>query len=105
MRNLILAAIVLPLTATGLSAQDVARPMTVDDALKMVRLQNVRMSPGGEWVFFSKSELDWDQNVRRQRHYLTSADGGAAREFIGQEGGSAFRFSPDGNYLSFLRYS
>ncbi|HJO03556.1 MAG TPA: S9 family peptidase [Acidobacteriota bacterium] len=103
MRNLILAAIVLPLTATGLSAQDVARPMTVDDALKMVRLQNVRMSPGGEWVFFSKSELDWDQNVRRQRHYLTSADGGAAREFIGQEGGSAFRFSPDGNYLSFLR--
>jgi hypothetical protein len=37
---------------------DQLRPMTVDDSLNMVRLGNVQMSPDGEWVFFSKSELD-----------------------------------------------
>ncbi len=104
MRTIVFVLVASLLIGTSAVAQDVMRrPMTVDDALNMVRLQNVRMSPGGEWIFFSKSELDWDQNKRRQRHYLTAADGGAAREFIGEAGGSAFRFSPDGGHLSFLR--
>ena len=33
------------------------RPMTVDDALDMVNVGGALMSPDGEWVFFSKSEL------------------------------------------------
>ena len=41
--------------------------MTVDDALNMVRLADVLMSPDGSWVFFSKSELDWDKNKRKTR--------------------------------------
>lgn len=104
MRKVIFAMIVSLFTGTNLFAQDVARrPMSVDDAMNMVRVQNVRMSPDGNWVFFSKSELDWDQNRRKQKHYLIAADGGEATEFIGDAGGSAFRFSPDGKHLSFLR--
>jgi dipeptidyl aminopeptidase/acylaminoacyl peptidase len=92
------------LTGATLAAQDVVRrPMTVDDALNMVRLQNVTMSPDGAWVFFSQSELDWDDNSRNQEHYLIAADGGEAIHFIGNAGGSAFQFSPEGEHLSFLR--
>ena len=77
--------------------------MTVDDALNMVRVQNVTMSPDGAWVFYSQSELDWDDNKRNEEHYLVATDGGEAIHFIGDGGGSAFRFSPDGEHLSFLR--
>lgn len=77
--------------------------MTVDDALNMVRVQNVAMSPDGEWVFFSQSELAWNDNSRKQEHYLIATDGGEAIHFIGDAGGSSFQFSPDGRHLSFLR--
>jgi len=77
--------------------------MTVDDSLDMVRIENVLMSPDGRWVFYSASELDWDENKREQKHYLVPADGGDAIPFIGRAGGSAFQFSPNGEYLSFLR--
>ena len=92
------------LTATSLLAQEAGRrPMTVDDAMNMVRLENVLMSPDGKRVFFSKSELDWGENKRKSSHYMTAADAGEAIQFIGEAGGSAFQFSPDGKYLSFLR--
>ena len=104
MRRVTIGLIATLLTGTGLRAQDPARrPMTVDDALNMVRVQNVTMSPDGAWVFYSQSELDWDDNKRNEEHYLVATDGGEAIHFIGDGGGSAFRFSPDGEHLSFLR--
>lgn len=79
------------------------RPMTVDDALNMVRIGNVMISPDGEWVFFSKSELDWEKNKRKTKYYMTPAEGGETFQYIGETGGSSFQFSPDGKYLSFKR--
>ena len=79
------------------------RPMTVDDALNMVRLGNILMSPDGEWVFFSKSELNWEKNKRRTKYFMIPASGGEAVQYIGSAGGSSFKFSPDGKYLSFKR--
>jgi len=77
--------------------------MTVDDQLNMVGVGNVLMSPGGEWVFYSKSELDWDKNRRKSSYYMIPANGGEARQYIGDTGGRSFQFSPDGKYLSFTR--
>ena len=79
------------------------RPMTIDDSLNMIRLGDVQMSPDGKWVFFSKSELDWEKNKRTKKYVMIPASGGEAKIYIGEEGGSAFRFSPDGKYLSFKR--
>ncbi len=90
------------LTAATLGAQT-HRPMTADDGLDMVRVRGALMSPDGEWVFFSKSELDWSENERKTTYYMVSADGGEPFQYIGEEGGSAFRFSPKGTYLSFRR--
>ncbi len=77
--------------------------MTVDDALNMIRIADVIMAPDGEWVFFSESELDWDENERKKKYYMIPAGGGDATQFIGDAGGESFQFSPDGKYLSFFR--
>lgn len=104
MRKTIVALIFSLLAATSLFAQSSARrPMTVDDVLNMIRIADVLMSPDGEWVFFSESELDWDENKRKKKYYMIPAGGGEAIQFIGDAGGESFQFSPDGKYLSFLR--
>ena len=51
------------------------RPMTTDDALNMVRVSNAMISPDGQWIFFSKSELDWKNNKRKSKYYFTELDG------------------------------
>lgn len=79
------------------------RAMTVDDALNMVRIGSPLISPDGNWAFYSRSELDWDENKRKTKYYLVSTQGGEAFQYIGEAGGSNFRFSPDGKYLSFRR--
>jgi len=79
------------------------RPMTTDDSLNMVSISSVLMSPDGEWIFFSKSELDWEKNKRKTKYYKISAQGGEDFQFISEAGGSSFRFSPDGKFLSFKR--
>ena len=90
--------------AASLCAQDSPRrPMTVDDALNMIRIADVLMSPDGEWVFFSESKLDWEENERKKKYFMIPAGGGQAIQFIGEAGGESFQFSPDGKYLSFLR--
>ncbi len=84
-------------------AQEAPRPMTVDDALNLVRVSNAVMSPDGRQVLFSKSELDWKKNERKTTHYMVSGQGGKPYQYVGEAGGSDFRFSPAGDYLAFLR--
>jgi len=99
-----ISVIISVFIGASLFAQGSARrPMTVDDALSMIRIADVLMSPDGEWVFFSKSELDWDENKRKKKYYMIPAGGGEAIQFIGDAGGESFHFSPDGKYLSFIR--
>ncbi len=81
----------------------VARPMTVDDSLDMDSVGGALMSPGGEWVLFSKNQLDWDENERNTKWYMIPSSGGEAFEYIGDEGGGSFQFSPDGKYLTLTR--
>lgn len=90
------------LVAAPLAAQD-RRPMTTDDGLDMVRVGDALLSPDGAWVFYSLSELDWEENERDETYWMVPAAGGEPFPFIGEEGGSSFRFSPQGTYLSFTR--
>lgn len=104
MRARISVAVHLILCVATLKAQEPARrPMTVDDGLNMVRVGDALISPDGNWVFFSKSELDWKKNKRKKTYYKISSGGSEAVQFIGEAGGSRFQFSPKGTYLSFLR--
>ena len=100
------ALLSVPLFVFGIAqatAQEARRPMTTDDGLDMIGVGNALMSPDGEWVLYSQSELNWDDNKRETKWYMVSADGGEPFQYIGKEGGSAFQFSPDGQYISFRR--
>jgi dipeptidyl aminopeptidase/acylaminoacyl peptidase len=100
------AAAVLILTILFLPAWSLGaekRPMTSDDALNMVRVGGALISPDGKWVFYSRSELEWDKNKRKTTYYMIPSEGGKAFQYIGEAGGSSFQFSPDGRYLSFKR--
>jgi len=79
------------------------RPMTTDDMLNLVQVGDVLISPDGSRVFFSRSTLNWEKNKRESRYYMIPAAGGESFQYIGEAGGSAFRFSPDGNFLAFIR--
>ncbi len=104
MKKIILSGVLFLFCLTIFYSQETnLRPMTVDDALNMVRLGDVRMSPDGKRIFFSKSELDWGKNKRRKKYFMIPASGGDAFQYIGSAGGSSFQFSPDGKYLSFKR--
>ncbi len=79
------------------------RPLTIDDTLEMVRLDDVLISPDGDRVFYSEQHLDWDENKFVKKFFMIPARGGDAVEFVKEDGGESFQFSPDGSYLSFLR--
>ena len=96
-------AIAATVSVTAEARQSNARPMTVDDGLRMARLGDVLISPDGTRVFYSVSELDWADNRRRTRYFMVPFVGGAARPYIGDAGGRSFRFSPNGSHLTFLR--
>jgi dipeptidyl aminopeptidase/acylaminoacyl peptidase len=79
--------------------------MTVDDSLDMPSVGGATMSPDGNSVLYSKSELNWKENKRDTKWYLVPAGGspGDAFQFIGDAGGSSVQFSPDGKHLSLKR--
>ena len=79
------------------------RAMTTDDGLNMVQVNNALISPDGSKVFYRKGELDWDENKRKNTFYMISTEGGEPYQYIGDDGGSNFQFSPDGTYISFKR--
>jgi len=104
MKKFMVACLLIFSSVVFITAQEKERrPMTTDDALNMVRVGQSVMSPDGKWVFFSKSELDWDKNKLKTKYYMISAEGGKSFQYIGEAGGSSFQFSPDGKYLSFKR--
>ncbi|MFO7980289.1 MAG: S9 family peptidase [Candidatus Aminicenantes bacterium] len=100
--KLICVILTFALTAVSIQAQE-KRPMTIDDALNMVQVGNPLVSPDGNWVLFSQSELNWEENKRETKYYMVSAEGGEPFQYIGKKGGSRFQFSPDGRFLTFLR--
>ena len=79
------------------------RPMTTDDGLDMIRVGGAVISPDGTWVLYSRSELDWKENERKTTWWRADADGGEPYRFIGEDGGSSFSFSPDGDRLAAQR--
>jgi dipeptidyl aminopeptidase/acylaminoacyl peptidase len=102
-RTLILAVFTVSITSATAAQEQERRPMTTDDGLNMISLGNALMSPDGEWVFYSRSELDWKENKRKTTYHMVPAAGGESFQYVGEDGGSSFQFSPDGNYLAFRR--
>ena len=89
--------------STSDASEAAPRPMTVDDALDMTRLESAVISPDGGSILYATTELDWKKNERKTRVRMVRSDGGDSWQYLGEDGGSDFAFSPDGRYVTFLR--
>ena len=95
---------ILPFGALVAADDDATpRPMTVDDAIDMVQVGQPLMAPDGSWLLYQETKLDWDDNKRENKVYRVAADGSTRWQYLNDDGGRSFRFSPDGRYLAFLR--
>ncbi len=72
----------------NVSAQ-VKRPLSPDQAIKIVRIRDVLMTPDGGKVFYSRTRLEWDKNKYEKTYYMIPSTGGTPQQFIGKEGGEA----------------
>jgi len=100
-RNILLIIFMLAIAAE--SGAQTRRLMTIDDVLNVARIGDVQITSDGDKVFYSVAKLDWGKNKYKKKYFMISSEGGQPQEFIGEEGGSKFQFSPDGKRLSFLR--
>ena len=91
--------------ATSLAAADAPkkRDITLDDLARIQRVGGPVVSPEGDWVVYTVSQIDTKEDKGQAHLWMVKWDGSARLQLtFGKEGASALRFSPDGKYISFL---
>jgi dipeptidyl aminopeptidase/acylaminoacyl peptidase len=84
------------------SAQD-KRPPTIDDLLNLVQVSGAEISPDGQQVIYTKSELKkWSDNKRVTSIWIANADGTDHRQLLGSDKDRSPVWSPDGKAVAFL---
>src|SRR5215831_21316582 len=93
------------LMALAVSAAAVAqeRRFTIDDLLKVRRVGDPQVSPKGDQVAFTITDVDKAANRSTTQIYLVPLSGGEPRQLTNDEHSSAApRWSPDGEKLAFV---
>src|SRR5580692_6037387 len=89
--------------ATSLAAADAPkkRDITLDDLARIQRVGGPVVSPEGDWVVYTVSQIDTKEDKGQTHLWMVKWDGSARIQLtFGKEGASAPRFSPDGRYIS-----
>src|SRR5258708_11615204 len=79
MKRHAIATVLLLIASTAVLAQP--RPFTVDDAMKLRSIVDVRIAPDGERVAYVVSTPNLAKNEHEGALYLVAANGGEARRF------------------------
>jgi dipeptidyl aminopeptidase/acylaminoacyl peptidase len=88
---------------SALNAEESKRALTIDDLFKLKRVGNPQVSPEGEWVAYTITEVDLEKDKSETRVWMAPVAGGDAIPMTAKgSSASAPRWSPDGKYLSFL---
>ncbi len=104
LRTLLCLGFLLPLV-TPAQAADAPnkRDITLDDLARLVRVGPPVVSPDGQWVVYTASQVDTKEDKTLTHLWMVKWDGSAHVQLThGKEGASQPRFSPDGRYISFL---
>ena len=102
MRHTILAlGLAVLFSATG-AAQE-KRPLTVDDIFAFRNVSDPQISPDGQWVAYTVSQMDQKKDANDTDIYMVPLGGGdAIRVTTSERPESSPRWSPDNRYLAFL---
>ncbi len=79
------------------------RAITLDDLNRIQRVSPPVLSPDGDWILYTVSQVDAKEDKNQSHLWLAKWDGSVHLQLTyGKEGASSPRFSPDGKYISFL---
>jgi dipeptidyl aminopeptidase/acylaminoacyl peptidase len=102
LKPLICLALLSTISAYGADAPK-KRAITLDDLNRLVRVGAPVVSPDGEWVAYTASQVDTKEDKNVTQLWMVKWDGSVRLQLTyGKDGASAPKFSPDGKYISFL---
>ncbi|PYS21512.1 MAG: hypothetical protein DMF72_17130 [Acidobacteria bacterium] len=98
-----LAVSIISLFALSALVHAQERRFTIDDLLKVRRVGDPQVSPKGDLVAFTISDVDRVANKSTTQIYLVPLGGGEVRQLTNDENSSTTpRWSPDGAKLAFI---
>jgi len=98
--KIFLIALVWPTIST---AQESRRPLSIEDVLNLKTVRSPQISPDGQWIAYTVSEMDLKKDKSETRIWMIPAKGGETRAMTGKGySASQPRWSPDNKYLSFI---
>lgn len=90
-------------SATYNNAQTPSRPIQIDDILSLKAVKDPQLSPDGQWIAFTVTEMDMKKDKPETRIYMVPSKGGVSIAMTAKGySASQPRWSPDNKYLSFL---
>src|SRR4051812_11556138 len=101
--SLCLAVTLVAITPALAADTPKKRDITLDDLAKFQRVSPPTISPDGEWILYTVSQVDTKEDKSQSHIWMVKWDGSVHLQLTyGKEGASAPKFSPDGRYISFL---